>query len=186
MPDSSEQIQEPFDLERLTQVYLRGYEADEAKQRAKNVISDIQRIGITPTLNFLPIQEGHNVPFYTFGKSNFALENLDKEVPDTLKAVGFGLNWGDLHLLSHVCEFGRKTWGEDWVLKFRDKLKSFSDHIATIEELWWLSLWHSPSEIENEFHLGENTNNTVDWRFKTCGQILNLEVKLRPKDWKRT
>lgn len=186
MADSSEQIQEPFDLERLTQVYLRGYEAGDAKQRAENVVSDIQKIGITPTLNFLPIQEGRQVSFYTFGKSNFALNNLDKEVPDTFKALGFGLNWGDLHLLSHVCEFGRKTWGEDWVLKFRDKLKNLPDHIATIEELWWLSLWHSPSEIEHEFHLGGNTNNTVDWRFKTCGQILNLEVKLRPKDWKRT
>lgn len=185
MTDSSEQLQKPFDLEWLTRVYSRGHNANEAKQRAENVVSDIQKIGITPTLNFLPIQEGCQLPFYTFGKSTFALDNLEKEVPDTWKAVGFGLNWGDLYLLSHVCEFGREIWGEDWVLRFRDKLKNFSDHIATIEELWWLSLWHSPSEIEHEYHLGGNTSNTVDWRFKTCGQILNLEVKLRPKDWKR-
>ena len=108
-------------------------------------------MGIAPTVNFLPIEENVCVPFYTFGKSNFNLDNLGKEVSDTLKAVGFGLNWGDLHLLSHACEFSRKIWGKDWVLKFRDKLKNFSDHIATIEELWWLSLWHSPSELNMNF-----------------------------------
>jgi hypothetical protein len=186
MIDSSQQIQEPFSLERLTQIYLRGYETDEAKKRAQNVANDVRKIGIMPTLNFLPIQDRLQVPFYTFGQSNFTLDNLDKKVPDTLKAVGFGLNWGDLFLLSHVCEFGRNIWGEDWVLKFHDQLKHFPDHIATVEELWWLSLWHSPSEIEHEFHLGRDTKHTIDWRFKTCSQILNLEVKLRPKDWIRT
>lgn len=25
----------------------------------------------------------------------------------------------------------------------------------------------------------------VDWRFKSCGQIINLEVKYRPRDWVR-
>jgi len=177
--------QHPFDAERITWIFSRAYGTEEANRRAKNVVADVEKLGITPTLNFLPLQEESWIPYYTFGESDFALENLEKDIADTLKAVGLGLNWGDLHLLSHACELGRKLWGEDWVLSFRDKLRTFPDHIATIEELWWLSLWHSPSEIQREVCLGKNTNRTVDWRFKTCGQLINLEVKLRPKDWKR-
>ena len=176
----------PFDTEHLTWIYSRIHLAGEAEQRAKNVVSDMERIGLAPKLNLLPLDDGLRIPFYTFSHSDFSIENLPKEVPDTLKAVGFGLNWGDLHVLSEVCELGRQIWGETWMLKFRDKLGHPPDHIATVEELWWLGRWYSPTDVKHEACLGKETRKTVDWSFATCGgQIVNLEVKLRPRDWKR-
>jgi len=175
----------PFDEDHLSQMYSTVHPIAEARRRAKNVVNDCQRIGIAPTLNLLPLYPHLSVPYYTFGEPEFSPGNLEKNVPDTLKAIGFGLNWGDLHVLSYACELGRRLWGEQWVLKFKDNLCHFDDHLAMVEELWWIGLWHPPSDVRYEVCLGGGSTKTVDWRFKCCDQIINLEVKFRPKDWKR-
>src|SRR5713226_9728216 len=151
----------PFDKKHLAWIFSFPYGPAEAERRARNVVSDAERIGIEPTLSLLPFHGGLSVPFDTFGQPAFSPDNLDKNVPDTLKAVGFGLNWGDPHVLSHVCELARTIWGENWTPRFRDKLRHFDDHLATIEELWWLGLWHTPSNVRHEICLGKTTK-TVD------------------------
>ena len=60
MSDTTQQ--HPFDTEHIACVLARAYPTDEANRRAKNIVSDVQRIGINPTLNLLPIDEGHWVP----------------------------------------------------------------------------------------------------------------------------
>jgi len=100
-------------------------------------------------------------------------------------AVGYGLNWGDLVTLSKVVQFGRQQWGEHWLRPFRERMKHFQNHLSTVEELWWLSLWKSPLHVQRECAFYVPSWRSVDWQFETQGIVINLEIKYHPHDWLR-
>ena len=176
-----------FDEEHIVWLLSMAHTPEEARRRAKNLLEDVRRIGIALTIEVLPVHGDVSVPYYKFGETDFSSAKLSNDVPDTLKAVGFGLDWGSLHDLSTICEAGRRIWKDDWVQKsgLRVKLKTPTDHLSAVEELLWLGLWRNPVDVRNEVCLPGAGGKAVDWRFKTCGEIVNLEVKLRPRDWKR-
>ncbi len=47
----------------------------------------------------------------------------------------------------------------------------------------WLGRWHSPRHVKMTYRHNPKTNHDVDWRFNSCGQVINLEVKTRRRDW---
>jgi hypothetical protein len=158
----------------------------DAAERARALFEDMAAIGCTWPFRAMTVSEKlvlsyYEIPGTDFGKSD------SEDVPDVFRAHGFGLNWGSLIRLSKVCEIGRRCFGADWPGRFKRKLLNPKDHLAFVEEMLWLNLWHDVSEIKPEAQpfLSAGCEKRVDWRFKSCGQVINLEVKYRPKDWMR-
>jgi hypothetical protein len=99
--------------------------------------------------------------------------------------AAYGLNWGDLVTLSKVVKFARQQWGEHWARSFRDRMKHFQNHLSTMEELWWLSLWKSPLHVQYECLFYAPSWRPVDWQFEIQGVAIDLEIKYRRFDWLR-
>jgi len=155
-------------------------------ERAKILVEDMATVGcawpIRSTFASETVVLAHyEIPGTDFGKMD------DDDASEVTKVHGSGLNWGSVVRLSKVCEVGRKYFGPDWPCNFKKQFLNPKDHLAFVEEILWLNLWLGISEIEHEaqpFH-AVGCKKRVDWRFKSCGQTINLEVKYRPKDWMR-
>lgn len=52
-----------------------------------------------------------------------------------------------------------------------------------LEEILWLGRWHTPENIEMAYKQNPDSPKDIDWRFTSCGQTINLEVKNRQRDW---
>lgn len=155
-------------------------------ERAKILVEDMASIGCewpirSEVINDKLILSHDVIPESDFGQ----IERED--VPEALTAHGTGLNLGSVIRLSKVCEVGRRFFRSDWPGKFKDKLLNKRDHLSFVEEVLWLNLWHGVSDIESEAQpfRDRNVEKRVDWRFRSCGMTVNLEVKSRPKDWMR-
>ena len=179
----------PWSADQISRGYRPFLGTKQAWSRAKMVSDDAVAIGINWPLSTttIEIQEQMSVPYYEIPGSDFGMRIEHGDKPETLQAHGIGLNWGSLSRLARASEIGHTLFPSGWPLMFKDKLRNPKDHLSFIEEIIWLSTWHDISDIESEVpvwsHLG--SNKTVDWRFKSCGQIINLEVKYRARDWVR-
>lgn len=158
----------------------------DASARATMLVKDMADVGLNWPVRSVPAFGEVVLTHYEISDSDFGRID-DDNVKDVAKAHGSGLNWGSLVRLSKVCEIGRKFFGSKWPSRFRRQLLNAKDHLAFVEEMLWLNLWHDVSEIENEAQpfLHSGCKKRIDWRFKSCGQVINLEVKYRPKDWMR-
>ncbi|HEY5042317.1 MAG TPA: hypothetical protein VIK53_09970 [Verrucomicrobiae bacterium] len=68
--------------------------------------------------------------------------------------------------------------------EIEDSLANSTQHLATIEELLWTTVWKSPSDIRRGGTIPGAKGN-VDWTFKSCNFPFYLEAKFRPSDWPR-
>jgi hypothetical protein len=134
---------------------------------------------------------GYILSHYEIPKSDFGKmynENLQGRHPEVYNGEGTGLNEGSIVRLSKACEIGRKHFGTEWPTRFKKALLNGTDHLSFLEELFWLDRWHHVTDIKHEatpFKM-EGCSKGIDWRFESCDQIINLEVKFRPKDWMRS
>jgi len=64
-------------------------------------------------------------------------------------------------------------------------MKHFQNHLSTMEELWWLSLWKSPLHVQYECLFYAPSWRPVDWQFEIQGVAIDLEIKYRRFDWLR-
>jgi len=182
---SRKSSQLPFDQNHLEWIYSAVHAPEESKRRAKNVLTDVEAVGIRPIINLLPIGD-KLLPFYTFGRPEFSPENLEKDVPDTFKAAGFGLNWGNFHDLSHACELARKLWGKtgrkssgtgsNLSMTTFPLLKNFGGSDCGTRHQRWKTKCALVKTQKGPSIGGSRL---------AGGQVVNLEVKFRPKDWKR-
>ena len=156
------------------------------EQRARRLIEDMEAIGLDWPIRATPGNERIVISHYEIPGADFGRLD-DEDVPEVMKAHGSGLNWGSLIRLSKACEIGRRFFAADWPGRFKKKLLNPKDHLAFIEELLWLNLWHDVSDIVHEARPFEQLGckKQIDWQFKSCGYLINLEIKYRPKDWMR-
>lgn len=175
----------PFDRRNVTAI-LRGRLAPrDARERARLVLEDVPRLRCPLRLRFLEQSDGQGWPCYVFAEFAHQPAPMLAAIPPSAKAIGYGLNWGDLVTLSKVVELARQLWGWHWVRRFRERMSSLANHLSVVEELWWLGQWESPAAIQQECCPFPGCDRTVDWQFEAGGTVINLEVKYRPADWQR-
>lgn len=140
------------------------------------------------------VASGFDLRFHRNLVSNHRIPTVEYEIPDKRSSIdkarkadqilnylgGTWLDRGDLLFLSIVAEAANRVFGSDWLHRFRDDIRNPTQHLDVLNELWWLSRFRSPTEIEFAYPLSPPTD--VDWRFKAGGLTINLEVKRRRKD----
>lgn len=159
---------------------------EEAARRARMLVEDIQWLGSPLRLRWIGPTSRKAWPYYIFKNNATAPVVLRLSSGSVCQAVGYGLDWGDLVTLSKAVKIARQLWGRYWTRPFRERMIHFHNHLSTIEELWWLGLWDSPSHIERECAYCRPFWRSVDWQFQTQGVVVNLEVKYRAYDWLRS
>ena len=162
----------------------------EARIRAPLVCEDFEWIDFD-TLSFnvrpCPVFDGNQVldiaiPEYHFGKTRHSIDAA--EHANVIKVEwmgGTGLDRGHLQFFSRVSEIARKVIPHYWLkpCKLRDSLRNPTQHLDTIEEIWWLDRWKIPENIKSSVKLKHDSAADVDWTFTVGGGALtvNLEVK---------
>ena len=158
----------------------------EPTQRAKILVEDMALIGCDWPIRSTPCSNEVILSHYDIPGTDFGRVDEDN-VPESMKVHGSGLNWGSVIRLSKACEIGRKYFGSNWPHKFKRQLLNPKDHLSFVEEILWLNLWYGVSDVNYEAKPFRESGceKQVDWQFRSCGQLINLEVKYRPKDWMR-
>jgi hypothetical protein len=160
--------------------------AAEAGTRAEIVYEDMRKIRFDIELEYWPVNfpgfQGIQVPAYKLAGSQYDPDG-PPSVPDVYKAAGPGLSCGHLLRLSKACKLGRVFLGDNWPESFASRLRDPDDHLAVVEEMLWLGYWQSVQDVKHSVRQNSKSNKNVDWRFNCCGQIINLEVKYRRRDW---
>jgi hypothetical protein len=160
--------------------------ADEAKARAQIVSEDMIKVRFDLQLEYwkveLPNHGPIGVPAYKLIGSQFD-PNAPLGTPDVYKAAGPGLNCGNLLRLSKACKLGRVILKKAWPNSFATRLRDPNDHLAVVEELLWLGYWQPVTDVQRSFKQSAASKKNIDWRFSCCGQLINLEVKYRRRDW---
>ena len=112
----------------------------------------------------------------------------DKQVPanpldpNFVKATdGIGLNLGCPVRLLRALDVLAQLRPEDQK-EIKDSLLNPTQHLATIEELLWPTVWKSPSELRRGGTIPRARGN-VDWALKSGGFPLYIEAKFRPSGW---
>jgi len=110
--------------------------------------------------------------------------SVNNEQPHTAME-GTHLHKGDLVFLSKICKIGRDIPDIGWPKSFEGRLNTGKEHLAVLNELWWLGKFVGPRNISSEYQMKE-AKGKVDWRFD-CGpsefpMTVNLEIKRRPSN----
>jgi len=179
----------PWSNEQIASGYRPFLASDAAEDRAKVIVTNSRTLNINWNLGLTSMKTEHElwVPCYEIPNSDFGAPPSSLEASAVHKAHGIGLNWGSLLRFGRACETVSKLFEKGLPAKVRNKLANPKDHLATVEEIIWLGLWQHVSDIESEVQLGKKNGNKkrVDWKFKSKGQTINLEVKYRMRDWVR-
>ena len=152
---------------------------------------------ILPTQWIEPPGMGLRIPLveYEFGKTDHDIENATDpfNVPKDVRLIdGTTLSHGDLRHFGKVSEIGHTIIPTLWLAnpKLRERVRLPTQHLDTLNEVWWLSRWQGieSDSVEMEYlarrdkpNLSKKNPSTVDWRFTVLGgQIaINLSVKNR-------
>ena len=96
---------------------------------------------------------------------------------------GIGLNLGcPVRLLRALDVLNRLAPEEQF--EIRNGLKAATKHLATVEELLWLTAFRSPSCMKRGGTIAKNGSD-VDWFLKSSTFPFYIESKFRPSDWPR-
>jgi hypothetical protein len=160
---------------------------DEASTRAVWIVEDMRligfnlRISVPKTANEFHAT-GLPIPLeYEIEETGFSVNN------DQAHSAfdGTHLNKGDLAILSKICEIGRAIPEIGWPKFFESRLNTGKEHLAVLNEIWWLGRFVRPRNVFSEYQM-DGAKGKVDWRFD-CGpsefpMTVNLEVKRRPSN----
>jgi hypothetical protein len=104
--------------------------------------------------------------------------------PSFIKACdGIGLNLGcPVRLLRALDAFARLAPGDQTEPKAA--LQNARQHLPTIEELLWLTVWKSPADPRRGGQWA-GASGDVDWALSASGYPVFLEAKFRQSDWPR-
>ena len=159
----------------------------EAEDRASLIHKDMEQVRFPLTLDQawpvrLPGGSEVWVPSYKLPNNMYGPE-ADLDGSEKRDAAGPMISCGEFIRLSRACMLGHRLVPERWPKSFASRLRDPDDHLAVIEEILWLGRWHSPEGAENGYRQNPGSNKDIDWRFHFSGQPVNLEVKLRRRDW---
>ena len=190
-------ISEP-DLRQIL-VHL-GLDPEESALRAKLLMEDLDWIQFEDfTVHcqtcYLPNDPDTPVLLaeYSFGPTKFNVNNADRSTNKRCTSVGgTGLNSGSLLSLSKVSRIARELIPQFWLKsrKLKNALRNPEDHLATLNEIWWLGRFPTAVEVFYGYKMAPPKD--IDWRFRLEGVRqngkdvwINLEVKYRPSDTSR-
>lgn len=173
----------------------------EACRRAPVLAADIDQIGFDTfrlSCRMYPVpSEGGGIlsiplPEYHFGDTGFSVDRASNSNDDFPTWIGgTGLDRGHLQFFSKISQLGHNLIPRFWPKKLRSELRNPSQHLDTLEEVWWLGCWSGIEDIRRAERMRSDTAANVDWQFviaKTgfsTGLKVNLEVKRLKSDSKR-
>ncbi len=152
---------------------------------------------ILPTQWLEPPGMGVRIPSieYEFGKTDHDIEqpiNPFNAPKDVRLVEGTSLSRGELGHFGKISEIGHTIIPKLWLANqmLRDRVRLPTQHLDTLNEVWWLSRWQGidSDSVEIEYlarrdaaNRSKKTPSTVDWRFTVLGgQVaINLSVKNR-------
>ena len=168
-------------------------------QRAEWLHADLEQLRfadfrILPTREDIDQSSGLTFKLveYHFGKTDHSIENAAPGFPKHSRLIdGTALDRESLSRFAQISEIGHTVIPDLWLENetLRERLSLPTQHLDTLNEVWWLSRWHGidSASIEMEYPLltdGKKQKNcpTVDWRFEALGRAvtINMEVKNRP------
>ena len=171
---------------------------DEARRRAPILARDIEQIGFgTFQLSCrpypVPSANGQIVatplPEYQFGDTGFSVHKARNSHDDFSRWIGgTGLDRGHLQFFSKVSQIGHSLIPELWPKKLRAELRNPTQHLDTLEEVWWLGCWSGIENIRRAGHIKPGVADDIDWQFTIgsagclAGLKVNLEVKRLKSD----
>ena len=161
---------------------------EEAKSRAAMVYEDMKAVNFPLRMGETwPVPAARNetiwIPSYPLDGIMYGPE-ADPDGESKRDAAGPLLSCGEFIRLSKACKLGRELLTTNrWPSHFTVGLRDTQKHLSVIEEILWLGRWHSPENIEPTYKQNPATGKDIDWRFTCCGQVINLEVKYRMRDW---
>src|SRR6266478_1976561 len=123
---------------------------DTATRRAAMVVEDMKRIGFelnieVPRAALRLHANGLRVPIhYLIPDTGWTVNR--REPSHALE--GTHLDHGDLVRLSKVCEIGRRLIPNEWPTRFRHELTNSLQHLDAVNEVWWLSRFVNPTDIQ--------------------------------------
>ena len=101
----------------------------------------------------------------------------------TKNADGIGLNMGcPVRLLRALDWLACLSPGDQ--KQVEANFVNLPHHLATVEELLWLTVWNSPSGMCRGGKIA-GASGDIDWLLEVMGTRLYLEAKFRPSDWPR-
>lgn len=162
----------------------------EARIRAPLVCEDFEWIDfdkLSFNVRLCPVFDGNRVmeiaiPEYHFGKTGNSVDAAEHaEVIKIEWMGGTGIDRGHLLFFSRVSEIARRSIPHYWLkpCKLRNSLRNPTQHLDTMDEIWWLDRWKIPKNIKSSVKLKHGSATDVDWTF-TVGDgalTINLEVK---------
>lgn len=163
---------------------------DEASRRAPLVFEDFQWIGfdnLRLSASTRAPFSSYCIPEYFFGDTGFSIHNAEQgEFIEAKWIGGTGMDRGHLQLFSRASDIGRDILPHLWHQrgKLRGSLRNPTQHLDTVEEVWWLDRWYSPERVRASLQLNAGSNKDVDWCFTLAnGAVaINMEVKRLPSD----
>ncbi len=126
---------------------------------------------------------------YHFGDTGFSVDKARNSHDDFSTWIGgTGLDRGHLQFFSKVSQIGHSLIPELWPKKLRAELRNPTQHLDTLEEVWWLGCWSGIENIRRAAHIKPGFADDIDWQFtigsagSTSGLKVNLEVKRLKSD----
>lgn len=182
---------DPQQIETLLK--LGSIDDAEAHRRASVLADDIEHIGFdTFQLSCRP----YPVPSadrqivatplaeYQFGDTGFSVHKARNSHDDFSTWIGgTGLDRGHLQFFSKVSQIGHSLIPELWPKKLRSELRNPTQHLDTLEEVWWLGCWSGIENIRRAEHIKPGVANDIDWQFTIgrAGSLFGLKVNLEVK-----
>jgi hypothetical protein len=178
-------------IDTIERILVAGLlDESEARRRAPLILEDFNWIGFDSLmLDARPCQaieqylgSSFRIPEYHFGYTGHSIDAAEQAAMIKVEWMGgTGLDRGHLQFFSRVSEIGRKLIPHFWhkPCRLRDSLRNPSQHLDTIEEVWWLDRWKSTENIKSSVKLNPECASDVDWTFTLGGGAfsVNLEVK---------
>jgi hypothetical protein len=178
-------------IELIEKLLMAGsLKESDARERAPLILEDFEWIAFD-SLNLAarPFPIGNEsldvsfvIPEYNFGATGFSIDLAEQATEIRAEWMGgTGLDRGHLQLFSIVSVMARRLIPHYWnkPCKLRESLRNPTQHLSTIEEIWWLGRWKNPQHIRNSQRLNHGCTRDVDWTFSLgSGAIsVNFEVK---------
>ncbi len=166
-----------------------GYDREIAAARAPLVTDFMESVGLEKSLTHHPWPAPRQIEFFTGDKSssidNANLDSFNIDPPS--KTAWHGGTWMDtapLTYLARVCDIGQQKLGNNWVEKFKKRLRNRKDLLNVLNEIWWLGCWKGNFKVEISPKAESSGDN--DWRIIfEDGLSMHLQVKRRKNDVRR-
>lgn len=169
-------------------------------RRAQWLKADLETLAwkdfrVLPTQWIHPLGSGVSIPLveYEWGKTDHDTTNDGDAITPARSALaieGSGLSRENLGYFGKISQTGHTLIPHLWLgnRRLRDNVRSARQHLDTLNEVWWLSVWQGvdPNSVEHEYLARRDikrssgaASSTVDWRFSVLGGSMNINLSVK-------